>query len=149
MPTTTDYGTVIDDDTLQAVQALWRSDNATLPALIDRAPQAGRLKPGQSECYAAVACEYLSRESAGTGGYWHDHRKVTITIRGVKAKVVQGLAAVGEIFHRDATLTYPSGERFVRWWPLPGGKLAQDPDTKAAQDIWMGVVEADVWSIRR
>lgn len=118
-----------------------------LPELID-APKAGRLKSPQRMPYASIACEYLRRQSAGTSGAWHDVRKVTIQIRGLKADVVTAAGAVRAVFNEQTTLVYPSGARFLRWWPQEDVKLYEDPATKDGQDIWVAELEAEVWSVR-
>lgn len=118
-----------------------------LPDLIPP-PQAGRLKSPQKMPYAQVACEYLRRESAGTSGAWHDIRKVTIQIRGLKADVIAAAGAVRAVFNEQTQLVYPSGALFERWWPQEDVKLRQDEATKDGLDIWLAELEAEVWSIR-
>ena len=50
----------------------------------------------------------------------------------------------------DRVLVYPSGAKCVRWWPTPpGGELRQDDATKSGEDVWVGTITAEVWSIRR
>ncbi|MES2342325.1 MAG: hypothetical protein V4597_11650 [Pseudomonadota bacterium] len=138
----------MDDDTLAAVLALWQQDNTDLPALFTQPPQAGRLKSPQPALYAQLACEPVKREKGGSQGPWLDWRKVTITVRGTKAGVVSALALVGGRFHDRCTLTYPSGSIFIRWRPLSGGKLVQDEKTKAGTDVWQGIVDGEVLSVR-
>lgn len=143
----------IDDDTLQAVRNCWMLDN-TLPTLVTEPPKAGRLKSGQSGTYAQIVCEFESRDSAGTGGAWHDYRKVTVKVWGTKANATAALAAINARFNlRLGTddgepFSYPSGARFIRWWPLDGGRLEEDPATKAGEDVWIGSCSGKVWSIR-
>jgi len=48
----------------------------------------------------------------------------------------------------NATLTFPSGARFVRWWPQNDGEIAKDPTAKAGQDIWVANLKGQVWSVR-
>lgn len=121
----------------------------SLPALFGDLPQSGRLHGPQPSPYAQIESELLRRESVGTDGFWHDTRRITITIRGLKAEVLEALRNVLAVFNRDTVLTYPSGARFVRWWPVGGPKLTQETTTKDGQDVWAGSVEAEVWSIRR
>lgn len=141
---------VVDNDVLEAVRKLWQEgDQATLPALFNEPPKTGRLKSPQTMPYARLDCNPERRESAGTGGKWHDFRRVEIFVYGVKADVVRALGAIGEIFNQQCTLTFPSGARFIRWWPEPGGDLSQDEDTKDGQDVWKGVANGIVWSVRQ
>jgi hypothetical protein len=139
--------TCVDNDTLEAVAARWKQVPDTLPALFKQPPATGRLHGTQSSPYAQVTSEFSKHDSAGTGGAWHDWRKVTITVRGLKDDVRRGVEAVLEIFDDRTTLVYPSGARFIRWWPQ-GDRLEQEETTKDGQDVWMGVVEGEVWSVR-
>jgi hypothetical protein len=120
----------------------------SLPALCDEPPQSGRLKSPQAMPYAHIACELLRREATGTRRTWHDVRKVTITVRGLKADVVRALATIQTVFNTETVLAYPSGSRFLRWWPTGSPKLVQDEATKDGQDVWQGILEAEVWSVR-
>lgn len=142
---------VIDNDTLEAVRAWWKTDNEVLPKLIPLGPQTGRLKSPAPMPYCVVACEASKRELSGSapGAAWMDFRKVTFEVRGQKADVVAALAGINAIFNRqDTALVYPSGARFLRWWPTNPGGLKQDESTKENLDIWIGTHEAEVWSIR-
>lgn len=138
---------VVDDDILTAMRAHWATD-PDLPAIVDEAPKAGLLKAPQTLPYAKHACEFARRDSAGTDGAWHDYRKATIQVYGVKADVVAALAMIGDLFNRNTTLILPSGARFMRWWPNTGDKLAQEKDVKDGFDVWCGTIEGDVWTIR-
>ena len=100
---------VIDNDTLEAIRNAWALSAAALPPL----PQAGRLKSPQALPYAAVACESEGQELSGTIGAWIDRRKVTITVRGLKADVVTALAQVRAKFNRFTMLAFPSGAYFM------------------------------------
>lgn len=137
----------IDDDTLAAVRAKWLAD-ADLPGLMDRPPATGRLKSPIPLPYAHLASEPLRRESTGTGGAWFDWRKVTITVWGTYEQARTALDKVLAVFHQNVVLTFPSGETFMRWWPLDGGKLEQDPDVKEGHDVWKAVATGEVWSTR-
>jgi hypothetical protein len=142
----------IDDDTLAAVQALWAT-NQDLAKLFPQPPQYGRLKPPQSPPdvsapYAELGCQFQSRRMVNTGGAFFDYRKVTITVRGLKADVVKALTFIAATFNRVAVLVYPSGAKFMRWLPSGRDKLSQDPKTKSGQDVWIGIHEAEVWSTR-
>lgn len=122
---------------------------ATLPQLFALPPGSGRLPDRPREMpYATVESKLDRRESTGTGGAWHDHRKVTIRVWGKKADVVQALRALTARFNLQTVLAYPSGARFLRWWPTGGPRLEEDPQRKAGEDVWVGTVEADAWSIR-
>jgi hypothetical protein len=137
----------VDHDTMSAVRLLWQTDAAALPLIVDRPIQSGRLKSGQASTYAVVTSEIDHRDSAGTGGAWHDYRKVTIKVYGVKADVVKAVSAVQKLFNLRTVLTYPSGASFRRWWPQ-GTRLAEDPATRAGQDVWTCTIEALAWSMR-
>lgn len=146
---------VIDDDTCAAVLAAWQAD-ATLPGLFARPPgrerlkagQQGSLPPGSPALYARLECRHLRSASAGTAGAWHDHRKVTLTAYGVESAVNAAVQAMLNAFNSRTVLVYPSGARFIRWWPTTGGELKIDEKARQGQDVWQGVVEADVWSVR-
>lgn len=154
---------VIDDDTEQAILALWRQT----PALVALCPQpaTGRLKsttPGADVQAAGVTvqvdCQFDSRQLAFAdpkgSAPWNDNRKATITIRGVRADVTKAAAAVLDVFGRklgapgQPALTYPSGARFIRWWPTNQAAIEEDKDTKAGKDVWKATIEAKVWSVR-
>lgn len=140
-----------DNDTLFAVVAKWKESPA-LAALFPH-PQAGRLK-SQPPPYVHLDCKLDRRECAGTGTGggipWHDYRLVTLTVVGVKARVVEIVQAALAVFHQKTELTYPTGSNgvFRQWWPLEEGRLEEDPDRKEGQDQWRGVIEARVWSVR-
>jgi hypothetical protein len=152
---------VVDDDTVQAVLALWATDREHLPTVFAEPPRWGRLrslgqvpKASRTLPYAQVNCELLRRECAGTAGAWHDHRLVTLTLWGLKDQATEGLAFVKAVFNQRCVLVYPSTDaatgipRFIRWWPDKGDALKLDKDVKDAEDVWMATLSADVWSIR-
>jgi hypothetical protein len=142
----------IDDDTLRAVKALWGEEALLLPALFTEPIRAGRLKSTPDRLldmpYAQASSELLNREKSGTSGHWHDHRKVTIRVWGLKDDVVEAIAILTGIFNVDTTLTYPSGARFIRWWPDGDAKFYQDETTRDGQDVWVGEIAGNVWSVR-
>lgn len=155
---------VIDDDTLAATVALWQATPALMQVFASP-PRTGRQKstqPGQdieaSGLYAVLDSKLLRRELTGSdkagAAPWFDYRSVTITIYGVRADVVQGVSLVLAAFDRQlgvpgkATLSYPSGARFMRWWPIGNAVIEEDKDSKAGKDVWKGVIQAEVWSIR-
>ncbi len=153
---------VVDDDTEQAVCALWATSGPLVTLLGN--PVTGRLKSTPDRPlvppYASLACAATPGAQRYTGGVRIDRRKVTITLYGVRADVVTGLAlALGLLndqLGRPATakapavvgLGYPSGARFVRWLPLDDGEITQDPDTARGMDLWRGTVTAEVRSVR-
>ena len=155
---------VVDDDTTAAVIAAWRADAGGLDALSP--PVSGRVKSTQGGAdmqakgtYTVVECVQGPRPNerfiTGPGTQVrNDYRKVTLTVRGVRADVVAAVGLILALFNRTLgapkrpTLTYPSGARFVRWWPLGDGEISEDKDTKAGKDVWQGVVSGEVWSIR-
>lgn len=138
---------LVDHDTLAAVKAYWIAD-PTLPTLVDRPPQSGRLEAGQPSVYAALACSLERRELTGTLRTWHDHRRVTITVYGPEKPVRQAIARVLGRFNLATTLAYPSGARFLRWWADDGNRLEQDEQRRQGEDIWKGIVTGLIWSIR-
>jgi hypothetical protein len=150
--------TTVDEDTLEAVAALWQTTPA-LTALFAKPPTFGRAKTPASQSgavYAVIACEVDRRELIGTQGPWFDWRKVTITVYGdVKADVTNAAGCVLNVFNRDLglagfpTLTYPSGAaRFMSWMPDGEVKLEEDKDTAKGKDVWKATLGARVWSVR-
>lgn len=147
----------IDNDTLRAVVDCWNAD-ATLPGLFAEAIHAGRLKSvgetARAMPYAQVTCEFDRREIIGSDGDWHDWRKVTLKAWGTKSQASAALAAMLARFNLGLgktgrpTLTFPSGDRFIRWTPVDGGTLTQDEATAQGNDVWVGTVTGTVWSIR-
>ena len=91
------------------------------------------------------------REAVNNRGAWWDYRRVSITVRGLKADVVAGIEAIRTVFNRSMTLSLPSGARFLRWWPDQSDKLEQEEPGSgkhAGEDVWRGIVEGVVWSVR-
>lgn len=139
----------IDDDTMQAVQAQWATDQTTLPELFPAKPGAFRLKPGQTLPYAQLLCEFTRDEYTNTKNRSRfDTRKVTLKCWGQKADMVTALHVLLKLFNRNTVLTYPSGARFYRLTPSGPGKLEEDPATKAGFDVFTATVEMEVISIR-
>lgn len=149
----------IDDDTLRAAQALWRSDTQELPALLAEPPGAGKLKSPRERPlplpYAAMSCEALpARTQRYTGGVRIDARKLRVEVWGTKEQATQALAAVLALFDSrlgatdGRTLVYPSGARFHKWWPLNDGELRQEDAARHGLDVWKAVVEGEVHSVR-
>lgn len=136
----------IDDDTLQAVVALWRGTPNLQGAIGDL--RAGDLPSGLPALYAAVECVKGRENERMTGGIFHDYRDVTITLYGRKADVSPAVANVLTVFNRLTTLTLPSGARFIRWWPLNDGELVKDGGRRKGEEMWRGVVRGEVWSVR-
>jgi hypothetical protein len=146
---------VIDDDTERAVQTVWAT-NSTLPTLAT-----GRLKsliPGQDvqagKPQAVLTCQLEARTALAFDAVWLDKRRVTLTVRGVRADVVTALAAVRDLFNsRTGTpagtpFALPSGAPFLLWEPRRDTMLEEDEATKAGKDVWQGIVEALVWTQR-
>ena len=156
---------VVDDDTEAAIVALWGQTQALTKAF-PNLPRTGRLKKdaGQSipTPYAQLDCKQGPKPNERmTGGVRHDYREVTITIRGTRAEVVAGTSAVLGVFNRKlgdpnypaanglpVVLTFPSGARFIQWWPLNDGAIEEEVETKAGKDVWKGIVRGQVWSVR-
>lgn len=151
----------IDDDTTQAVLKAWQSDQETLPELFKQLPVVGRLKsttPGADYAATGPTCEleskYDSRQSAAAGGVWIDKRRVTFTVRGIRADVVAAVKAIRAVFglmlgqKGGAPFALPSGARFMAWMPVNGDEIKQDKDAKAGKDVWQGEIVGLVWSVR-
>lgn len=137
----------VDEDTLEAVAALWRATPA-LTALA-AAPAAGRIRGPLTPPYAQAESRFEKNELSGTGGAWHDFRRVTLTVRGAKADVVALTKAMGAVFNLQTTLTFPSGARFMRWKAANGGgSLGQEQDQAGGSDVWAARIEAEVWTVR-
>lgn len=85
---------------------------------------------------------------------WNDYRTVTLTVYGQRKDVVQGVALILGIFNRklgapnQPTLTFPSGAKFMRWMQKGNAVIEEDKDSKAGKDVWKGIIQAEVWSIR-
>ncbi len=77
-----------------------------------------------------------------------DVRRVIIEVRGLKPDVVNAVAAIRRAFNRNITLTYPSGAKFISFMPDGDAKLTEDSSTKDGQDVWLGTIEAKVFSER-
>jgi len=131
---------------MAAVRALWLATPALMMLLGE--PHAGRLKSGQTSIYAHLKCELDRRELFGTGLAWSDRRRVTLSIVGTEDEVRTALGAVHEVFNLRTTLTYPSGSRFLSWWPEFSDRLFQDETTRRGEDIWVGECVGIVWSVR-
>jgi len=113
---------VEDDDTQKAVQAAWATDTTTLPGLFPGGLVVGRMKsltPGRDvvagKPTANLDVQLDSRAALAFGAVWLDKRKVTITVRGVRADVVTAVATIRNLFNSDTggpggtAFTLPSG----------------------------------------
>ncbi len=155
--------TAVDDDTLAAVRLLWAA-TAALPALTDRAIVAGAVRSPREQPlplpYAHAACENLP----GKGMHYvkairKDVRKVTLTVWGTYAQCRLALPLMLGTFNLRMGgpeglpgLAYPSGARFIKWWPVDDGSLAQEQGEgaqKAGEDVWLARVTAEVYSVRQ
>jgi hypothetical protein len=153
---------VVDVDTQRAVQSAWGTDTTTLPGLFPRGLTVGRLKsliPGQDvqagKPTANLDCQLDSRPALSFGGIWLDKRKVTITVRGVRADVVTALGTIRSIFNSNlgqpggTPFTMPSGAAFLFWEPKRDTTVQEDEATKAGRDVWQGILEALCWTERQ
>lgn len=151
---------VVDNDTLEAMALLWKTDTAALPALFKEQPGGGLVKSPRARPtelpYGTLACEATGKFQRYPSGTRKDVRKVTISMWGTKEQMVLALRAALGIFNSrmgapgTPGLTYPSGARFIKWWPLDDGSLAQEADgkTKGGQDVWRAQITAEVTSVR-
>lgn len=149
----------VDDDTLQAVLALWAQDTETLPALFARPPQAGPLKSTadapQTLPYASVTSEAVPGKTVRyINGTRKEARKVTIAAWGTREQAVAALAAILSVFHSrlgapgQRTLEFPGGAYFIKWWPTNDGTLTREETQREGQDVWKAAVEAEVYTTR-
>jgi hypothetical protein len=137
----------VDDDTLAAIRSLWLKDGNPVAALVTEPIQTGLLKSGQSSLYAVAACQKMKDRDWQTGGKFRDYRKVTITFYGPKTDVTKAMQLAGDLYNRNCQLTYPSGARFNWWFPLDS-RLEEDDEQRQGNDVWRGVIEAEVASAR-
>lgn len=154
----------VDNDVYEAAVALWHSDQSGLPALFAEAPGAGRPKsprerplslpygtmtvipqPGKTEFY--------------TGTIRKDVRLLKIEAWGSKAQAVAALKAMLAVFNNQLgsgaagqrTMVFPSGARFIKFWPTNSGELKQEEGPAAERqgvDLWKATVEGEVYSVR-
>jgi hypothetical protein len=143
----------VDTDILRGVLALWDSLDALKATPLKHPPRTGRLVAPDTLPNVHLASEF-SKDERGVG-YRKDRRKVTITIRGLHDDVSVILARTLNIFNASlglpgfSTLIFPSGAKFIKWWPLNSGTLAkQEEAEKDGQDVWIGVIEAEVTTAR-
>lgn len=148
----------VDDDVLAAVRALWQTDGQTLPALVDRPPGAGALRSTRDQPlplpYAHLACESVQgKHQRYPKGIRKDCRKVTVTVYGTYDQARDALAAVLDLFssrlgYNGRTLAFPSGAKFVKWWPLDNGTIVKDEAVREGLQVWRGACEGEVYSVR-
>jgi hypothetical protein len=136
--------TVADDDTMAGFVAAWKA-TPFLAAAFPAGPVAGRIPSPQPNPYVGIACEqWQPPEYVGTvapGQTYLDYRKVTLTVRGAKALVVELLSRVKLVYGNrvPAGLAIPNAQR-VRWVePLDEDRLEEDGARKQGEDIWKGV----------
>ena len=152
---------VVDQDTERGVQAAWATDTTTLPALFPHGLVTGRLKsliPGSDVVAgtptANLDCQLDSRVALAFGAIWLDKRKVTITVRGVRADVVTAMGVLRGIFNSNlgqggTPFSLPSGAPFLLWETRQDTSVQEDEATKAGRDVWQGILEALCWTERQ
>ncbi len=143
-----------DEDTLETVRAYWAADTA-MQLLLPGGPQLGRIVPpaGPLRPYAAVRVQqgptpnaYQAPATSGAG--YHDYRHVTVQVLGRKADVVAGLGHVRRLYEWAPDLAVPGG-RLLRCMPLAGAPhLLQDGRRKDGEDVWRGLHELEIWTVR-
>ena len=149
----------VDEDTLEAIALLWAKDgnpvygvlvsnNPNAPQAVTSPIQAGLPKAGQSPVYVVADSKKGREREWYTGSIFLDFRNVTIKAYGPKTLVTQVIQKIGDRFNRQGILVYPSGAKFNAWVPIDSG-LMEDPNTKAGNDVWIGTIEAEVWSVRK
>lgn len=156
----------VDADTLAAVRNLWLSDALGLGQLFPQPPATGALKAtdpgadyarsGPRACLDSTQGPRPNERFATAAGVFcrNDYRKVTMACYGTRGQVENALSLILTLFNRALgapgyrTLTMPSGARFVRWWPLNDGTIKQDESSKAGRDVWQGIIEGEIWTVR-
>ena len=150
---------VEDEDTKTAFQTWFAADTA-LSAAIPGGITDGAIVAGTAKPWCKIACaqgpkpnEYIAPVRSGQG--YHDFRKVTLTVTGVKAAVV---AAVGLLRGRfdwqpkgdeAAGMTVPNTRKLVHVMPLPGSpRIEQDKARVAGDPQWNGILEYQVHTVR-
>jgi len=152
---------VEDDDCERAVQTAWATDTTTLPGLFPHGLVVGRMKsliPGTDvqagKPTANLDCQLDSRTALAFNAVWLDKRKVTITVRGVRADVVTAVSALRNIFNSKlgfaggTPFSLPSGAPFLVWEPRRDAMLQEDEATKTGRDVWQGIIEGILWTQR-
>jgi len=139
----------VDDDTMQAIREVWLDNKVSdLSSVFGEPIQVGRLKSEQLYPNAQMKVELGSPHIVMTRGKRIDHRKVTITIRGFKGQVDESLPMVLGVFNRNTKIALPSGDKCMGWRPVGNGRKEQENATYEGRDIWMGIVEGEVLSVR-
>jgi len=152
---------VVDDDTERGVQQAWATDTTTLPGLFPHGLVVGRMKsliPGTDvqagKPTANLDCQLEARTALAFNAVWLDKRKVTITVRGVRADVVTAVATIRGIFNSKlggaggTPFTLPSGAPFLVWETRRDAMLQEDEATKTGKDVWQGIIEGILWTQR-
>jgi len=150
-----------NDDVARAVVEKWSADGtlaALVPGKLQQArlssyqPEGGASEPRQSP-YANLT---VTKEKEGlhqTFGHYLDFRLATVEVRGRKADVEAALEYVrdpngdqsGGLFNRQTLNTVAP---FVACLQLEEDDLRQDPEQKAADDVWIGTIRLSVWTAR-
>jgi hypothetical protein len=151
----------VDEDTLAALQALWLT-SPSLPALLDRAPASGAAKSTRDQPlklpYGLLTCEPSPKTVRYIKSIRKDVRRCVLSIWGTHAQAKDALSAVLAIFHARLgapnypVITYPSGAKFVKLWPLNDGHLAKEEGAsgaRAGEDVWRATIEIEVTSVRQ
>lgn len=152
---------VVDDDTIAMVQQLWLS-SPTLTEILDRAPAADTAKSPRGQPlqlpYGTIACEHSpGRSQRYVNGTRKDVRRVVISVWGTHEQANAALQAMEATFHARLSapgytlVGYPSGAKFIKWWPVNNGRLVKETGSSAAkggEDVWRATIEAEVTSVR-
>lgn len=145
----------IDQDIKAAVVTRWKGD-AALNALDAIGPRDGKLEGNRPDTYVTISVGAGSRANEcfgnGAGGaVWKIFRTVTLTWYGKKDTISGALQAMAAVFRARLwnQLVMPSGANVFRLYPKDLGRQEQD-DTKdkKAQEIWRGVYEFEVGTVR-
>jgi hypothetical protein len=138
----------ITEDLLEAIKAAWMAD-ATLLAFLGEL-KSGRLVSPQTQPYAQVEVTKGKANEWMTGYLCMDYRNAKLTAWGNKADMTLAIQYMLAVFNLTTTLVLPSGDQFLGWRPVERqSNLVQDTTVKQAEDIWIGIVEAEIWTVRR
>lgn len=148
----------VDQDTLEAVQSLWLTSQE-LPTLLDRSPAAGMARSPREQPltlpYGVIKCEGVPGKTVRyVKAIRKDVRKVTLEVYGTHDQTQAALTAMLALFNSQLgapnrpTLVFPSGVKFIKWWPTNDGSHAKDKDTRGGEDVWKASVEGEVYSTR-
>jgi hypothetical protein len=148
----------IDDETAQAVIALWKATPA-LVALAKLPPQLDRLTTGQTMPYVQIEVKKEKDPERCSSQHFYDYREVTLTVYGTRPQIVPCIPAIVAVFNRQlatgpnpanptATLIFPGSTYLYRWWELGHGDIVEDEKRKGGENIYKAVVRGECATVR-